>query len=496
MRRLALICFVVIASLLVVLPSVLAAAPQEYAGSESCRMCHSDKFDVWHDSVHGGFFQDAAENPEVIPGDFSGNWPKILNFSKEDVRFVLLPKPGFLTTAELVGQKGTYGVPADDYPILWGSWEFPENEWIIEAEAVGEGTPWMSVCAGCHVSGLVVPTKDNPDVARSFVEGGMNCEQCHGPAKAHVADPMGVKPVVDYSAENCGQCHERGSSIALNPAGKPFGYPYGVDGQYTPGKDLADYYITASAENSPNLFWPTGHAKNSHHMQFPEWLTSGHATALESLKTSGHANDSCLECHSAEYILAPDDAKPTISEVKNGITCQVCHDSHDPTKLVTSEDELCQQCHLNTDGGNINSTPHHTTGPMFEGSTHDLAGVTCVDCHMPKMTGNPHKASHLMEVVLPKDAKANNMPDSCTPCHGTSLDYLQAELDKRQDEVEVKARRVKYLLDSFTGDKDHTYYKQAKYNYEFVMADGSTGFHNYDKAMKLLGEAQQLLLAL
>ncbi|MBO8126165.1 MAG: ammonia-forming cytochrome c nitrite reductase subunit c552 [Firmicutes bacterium] len=496
MRRSALILLVVlVGSLLILLPSVLAASPSEYAGSQACRMCHSTQYNEWKDTVHGRFVVDAAENPEAVPGEYE-HWSNLLGFDKEDVRFVLLSKPGFLTTSELVGQKGTFGVPADDYPILWGAWDFAKNEWEIEAESYNNGTPWLSVCAGCHVTGLQVPTEATPDVARSFVEGGITCENCHGPAKAHVENPTKVKPVVDVSAVNCGQCHERGASVATKPGGGTFGYPYGVDGQYRPGQDLAAYYVTATPELYPNWFWPTGHAKNSHHMQFPEWLMTGHAKAADSIKNSDHGRESCLECHSADYILAPENAKPSVAEVNNGITCQVCHDSHNPTKLVASEDELCQMCHRDESNGDINKTPHHSTAQLFAGSVHDQAGVTCVDCHMPKVTGNPHKGSHLMQVVIPEEAAEYNMPDSCTPCHGASLEYLQAQIDKRQDEIKVLADRVKSLLDRYEGDKDHTYYKQAKYNYQFVLADGSMGFHNYQKSVRLLKEAQSLLLQL
>lgn len=477
----------------------------EYVGPKTCEMCHRDIASKVTSSVHGSFALDAAVNPKVVPGNFEGNWSKVLGFRKEDVTFVLLPLPGFLETSELVGQKGTFGVPADDYPVLWASVKLRENEWVIEGEAAGEGTPWLTVCAGCHVSGIKVPTKDNPTQARGFHSVGINCENCHGPGSEHVKDPMGVKLIASTEASTCGQCHQRGDSVAKQPNGKPYGYPLSADGrQFQPGDDLATYYRTANTKEDPKLFWPTGHARNSHHLQYPEWLMSVHAKALPDLLQSGHANDGCLKCHSTDAIVKPG---TTLKDAKVSLTCQACHDSHDPTQLRVEAKDLCGSCH-NGEGSFVpGKAVHHPTKEMFEGnavpgwkvipSKHSEAGVTCQACHMPKVTDNPDKGSHLMKVVTPQDGLKYNMPDSCTSCHKVSKEYMGKELEAVQKAVEAQLAAVKAQLDAkqakFGKDKA---YLEAKLGYDVVVADGTHGFHNPAYAMYLLKTAEDKLTAL
>jgi hypothetical protein len=479
------------------------AGAADYVGSDACLTCHSGVVKKIKASVHGRFVLDADQNPSAIPGDFSGNWSKALGFKKEDVQFVLLPVPGFLTTAELVGRKGTFGVPADDYPVLWASVEFPHGEWIIEGAGTGNGTPWLSTCAGCHVTGLKVPTKDNPTQARRFVEGGIACENCHGPGSDHLADPQNGKLPPVNAATTCGQCHQRGASVALKPDGKTFGYPYSADGrQYVPGDDLAKYYKTSNPKDNPRDWWPTGHARNSHHMQFPEWLASGHAKSLESLKASDHARDSCLECHSSDAIVG----EATLKTAQVGLTCQGCHDSHDPSKLRQPEHELCGSCH-NAEGPLVPGRGvYHPTLEFYQGngvpgvavipSKHAAAGVTCQDCHMPAVTSNPHKKSHLMKIVTPAEGAKHKMPDSCTPCHKKGA-YVGAELARVQSEVKALLAVLQADLDALKARYEkHPSYLEAKLNYDVVIKDGSTGFHNPAYAKALLSAATQRLAAL
>lgn len=482
-------------------------AGDRYVGDQACKTCHEEVFTDWGKTSHAGFVTDAKANPKAIPGNFDGNYPKMLNFGKDDIQYVLLSQPGMLKVQELVGKKGTFGVPADDYPVLWGSWDSGKNEWEIEVEAIGEGTPWLTTCAGCHVTDLKVPTDKKPDAAKTFSGFGITCEQCHGPGKEHAANPREAKLVVSVAAENCGQCHTRGASTAKKPDGKNFGYPYNAEkGQYTPGEKFEDFYAIATPEQNPKDFWPTKHAKNSHHLQYPEWTMTGHATSLATLKTSDHAKEECLKCHSAEAYLAKEGEKVTLDTAKNSVTCQVCHGSHDPKAgegmLRVSRNEVCTQCHNSAGSLVIGKEAHHPHKELTQGtiglgfavepSKHSLAGVTCVDCHMPK-TASP-KASHLMKVVLPKEGKQHSMPDSCSACHPSAgLDFLQKNVDEWQGDVTKQMAAVKAKLDAKKAQAGTTQYKEALMYYQIVEADGSKGVHNYELSMKLLNSALQKL---
>ena len=80
---------------------------------------------------------------------------------------------------------------------------------------------------------------------------------------------------------------------------------------------------------------------------------------------------SCLQCHSADYRIAPDNAKPTGTEAKYGITCVGCHTPHPAATANTSKgvwdeafttqlvgnpsnpSDLCTTCHNSQVGDGV-----------------------------------------------------------------------------------------------------------------------------------------------
>ena len=69
------------------------------------------------------------------------------------------------------------------------------------------------------------------------------------------------------------------------------------------------------------------------HQEFADFNLSGHAKSLRSLLESparkrGVKSAACLQCHSADYRLSPEERRPDLDSAKHGITCVVCHDPH------------------------------------------------------------------------------------------------------------------------------------------------------------------------
>lgn len=482
-----------------------ALISNNYVGSETCGTCHPDAYKEWNNN-HGNFAKDVSKDPSALKGNFEGNYPKAIGFGKNDIQYALnTQEGGLLHGQELVGKRGTFGVPADDYPVMWSTWNMKDKEWETEVEAWGEGTPWLSTCAGCHVTNIQVPTAGKPDTPKGFFELGIACENCHGPGKEHASNPTKDNIIVSSNAANCGQCHTRGASAAKRPDGKTYGFPYNEEnGNYEAGMDLAEFYTHVSLDDVKS-FWPTGHARNSHHVQYPEWLATDHSKALEDLKANDHATDECLGCHSADYITAKEGNKPTLQTAQEGLSCQACHDSHNPTQFRTAKEELCGSCH-NAEGATVGSAVHHPQKELNEGligvgvelkpSVMAEAGVNCIDCHMPKTTGPD--PSHNMHIVTPKVAQEYGMPnDSCMGCHpGAKPEYIQARLDKWQSDVKAELEAVGTLIEAKASFKDNQAYKEAKFNYDIVLQDGSTGAHNYELAMDLLKAAKERLNSL
>ena len=226
-------------------------------------------------------------------------------------------------------------------------------------------------------------------------------------------------------------------------------------------------------------------------VQYVDW-SSGvdrHNQSLESLKAVMGPNPpaSCLKCHSADYIIAPDNAKPTGAEAKYGITCVGCHTPHErgtaegiwnseftPQLRTDGQKTLCVTCHNGDipEGGTAapGSEVHHPMKEMIDGyGAIDVPGFPsvhkgkCVQCHMPPTTLSRGDiqlgANHTFDIIEPADATAVNpvpfrtttpspgatpvvetmtMPYSaCTTCHSRPDDdaamWLQDTIDQRQD---------------------------------------------------------------
>jgi hypothetical protein len=154
------------------------------------------------------------------------------------------------------------------------------------AAAGGQNNP---SCLACHTVGYKLPTGFVSKTATPQL-ANVQCENCHGPAANHAANPNDptVVPRVDIAAQVCGGCHNASQSAYTNP--------------------------------------PT----------FEEWSASGHAAvvpdALQSM--SGNTNNirSCGVCHSGSARLALlAGQNPAVTMRKDydvPQTCVVCHDPH------------------------------------------------------------------------------------------------------------------------------------------------------------------------
>jgi len=156
-----------------------------------------------------------------------------------------------------------------------------------------EGGQANPACLACHsvgyglASGFVSP-------ARTPQLEGVQCENCHGPAANHAANPFdpAILPQVELAAQDCGGCHTA---------------------RYAPASVAA-----------------------SHPALFEDWSMSPHGAvtpgALSAMSASAAAIDTCGRCHSAPArlaLVAGEDPGVTLTNDFNlPITCTVCHDPH------------------------------------------------------------------------------------------------------------------------------------------------------------------------
>ncbi len=335
----------------------------------------------------------------------------------------------------------------------------------------GIGQEANAGCIGCHTVAFgetdgYVDEATTPDLA------GVQCENCHGPAGAHSRDPgdLASRPVVDLAATVCGACHT-----------------------------------------------------DAHHPTMDEWELSAHATALEGLRSSSHAGDGCLGCHSQDYRYAIELQEagdevdvPTVETAQLSLECATCHASHGGVdqahQLRLPIVDLCGQCHTQGEDAFPGGSPHHPQLEMATGvgafdadnaaltvafsphaSLFDASGQACAQCHVaaheveepnegaPNVTG--HTFNPFDESIEEHQAEQYT---GCIDCH-TDADTADSKRTSVQAEIQAELDRLGAYFDSENAlyidpttlsEADQARLATAKFNRDFVSADGSTGVHN------------------
>lgn len=509
------VLIVMIGSLLILAASPTYAQPPddaEYIGRRDCISCHRDYRSSHIDSAHNLTLR-APDEENAILGDFT---------LSEDVRTLLFPDetgPRAFTTDDLayvVGsgrhiQRYLYEAGDDQYLVLPAEWNVIEQRWQPYLPAEQWPAPayeWGPNCAGCHTTGLDVRDYD-------WEEDAVQCEACHGPGSAHAdtvddagrdIDPDELRAIRAAIApgtdpQTCGSCHS---------AGLQGEHPFPVD--YIAGQPLIDGYQLAMPDDTAH--WRSSGYAAHKNMQFNEWYLSGHASALVTLKSDSAAEDSCLKCHSGDYLQTQaliaqyedgtreGEAPPpvTLETAQSGITCANCHTAHGETEfasmLVESPETLCLSCHQ--DAGQIDGI-HHPAVEMFSGvqivenvvgtpSGHLEAGATCVTCHMPPslQTGNTwYGGSHTLNAAFPGEVE-EGQPDSCTTCHtDLSREYLQQFIERTQSKVSDRLTNAQVAVEGRTSLPGWIYDAM-----NFIAGDGSLGVHNYAYTTQLLNAVE------
>jgi len=367
------------------------------------------------------------------------------------------------------------------------NWLMTAHAGALEAlEAIGQGE--NAACIGCHTVGF---GEEGGFVDRFTTNSlaGVQCENCHGPAGDHVANvgDVSLRPAVNMSASVCGECHT-----------------------------------------------------DAHHPTFDEWQLSKHATALEGLRANAFANDACLECHSQDYRYAIEegDDPPVLDAAADNaaqlsIECATCHAPHGGVaqehQLRKPIANLCGECHTQEEA-TLGSSPHHPqlematgTGAVL-GDGSDLTvgfsphaslfgneGEACARCHVvahefedpddvtPNVTGHTFNPFD-QELIDTAPQHQASQYEGCADCH----DAAGAEQRRTDVQAEIDARlaalapvfdsgSAEYIDPATLSAEDQTRLSAAKFNYDFVNADGSRGVHNSFYARAALDEADAIV---
>lgn len=516
----------------------------KYAGSDSCKSCHEIQHAEWSETWHAKM--ERWPTPDVVIGDFND---RVITYKDVKVKtkdgkeekltyqvkthregdkflFTVLDKDDPANNQTFAVAKTLGGKWDQGYEIKIGEnflpapirWSVAAKDWLISSyrpydwvtpDGTADGRPLKleelpknrfaeAKCSGCHTTGFEFykdaaaghwKAKDN-----GKSELGIACERCHGPASKHVAEAEAAKasgkpldplattiahPLKDLSTAQqtqvCAQCHGRNTNKKISDIAFQQGFLPG-DVDMTSRSRLWSYSGTSNPDES-KYFYPNDWAKRNR-QQFQDFSKSTHANK---------AGMSCLTCHTF-------------------------HGKAEGAQLRQKPEELCTTCHSGSGYAKRNN------GEMFAGSPMAKAGVQCVDCHMPKIgyrsdktASGPHQwdvSSHTFMVAMPAMEKTQGIRSSCASCHegqgkklasgvqAPAFDTNTLDIMLKQKQVITRSEidEVEKLLARAPVNKPATrkLVEEARGKLNFVLLDGSLGFHNQEKAMTYITEARKL----
>lgn len=413
-----------------------------YVGAAACAKCHAEISRQLERSLHGKMMRPATA--ASVEGDFAQN-----RIVLRGSNYLLQQRDGnyFVTESDLTGKPQEHRVeytlgsrrvqhyltklPDGRIIVLPPTWDNVAKKWIHdidlgnpEEDPAAQIQVWNKTCYSCHVS----QEKKNFDVeqlryATTWKDFGINCEECHGPGKEHVAAATEVKiskpqtraatskTAIGRSIVNpakldparstmiCAQCHS-------------FRDIYVDD--FKAGSNYYDFFLPVMEYRLPNsedpAYWPDGR---------PRWL-SNEATALWQSQCFLRGGATCATCHSRAHDINVD---------------------HDP-KLRTENGALCLGCHT-TIAARVTAHTHHGQKSV---------GSSCVACHMPQTVVGIEARfhDHSMSIPVPENTLRHGIPNACNLCH-KDKDAAWAMLQMNAWYGSQSRQEIVERADAFTG---------------------------------------------
>ena len=194
------------------------AVGASYVGSDKCGACHQDIAELAEKSGHYFKLNKVVNGkPPEYPFTEVTDLPE--GYTWNDITYVI---GGYNWKARFIDKNGY---------IITGADENATTQYNFANPVVGNDAGWVGYHAGekdkpyncgpCHTTGYNPAGNQDglPGLVGTWTEPGITCEECHGPASGHVADPYGVALKVDRDSAACGDCHLRGAPETIDASG-------------------------------------------------------------------------------------------------------------------------------------------------------------------------------------------------------------------------------------------------------------------------------------
>lgn len=419
--------------------------PADYVGPETCRKCHEEKYKLWRTHPHSRMNANASD--QTVVGDFSGKTIEYdggtVVFDRVDGRYTMTLSRGgknhSFAVTRTIGSRFQQmyagvlvgGSPSPSlarrieaaievklpfaYSLTRKSWmpftylegDGPSAEYTENGERTryddmydprGFG-PWDRMCIWCHNTYPYVERLKNRRLL-GFPEEDIALLNATAPAGDPRLPPRLPPPDLVTVGISCESCHFGGAEHARNK------------------RDIR--------------FFPTSNA-----IEF----RGATAERVKAPRESAYVvNSICRQCHSASSTRYPNSASVDNSaearDMMQGacaheIRCIDCHDPHQPGPRVgaapdrPNQIEACVRCHEQyREAGAAQAHTGHAPD----------SGVTCLDCHMPKIVNGLASVVRTHQISSPTDPRmfAAAAPNACNLCHlDRPLTWTLAALDRQ-----------------------------------------------------------------
>jgi len=391
------------------------AVESSYGGSQSCKDCHEEEFQLWKKSNHGQ--AERLVQPERDRADFDpaqtfkhGTQASTAGWSN-GVAFLtaigLSGKPETHTIARVIGNdpllQYLVAFPGGRLQTLEASYDPHSNQWFNVygdedrkpgewGHWTGRGMNWNSMCAACHNTRL----QKNYDAASdtfntTMAERSVGCEACHGPLQKHNDwqkqygatgnhDPTLKKLSRDQTVDNCGFCHSLRTDLT---------------GDFKPGDNFSDqceFLMVDAGER----YYADGQIRGEDY-EYGSFLSSRmHGRGVV-----------CVDCHN------PHSGKTILP---GNWLCLRCHGGGNPAAPIINP---VTHSHHQVRGFDTNGVPVNLDLLSYNPRTVKETGGECVNCHMPQTVYMQRHWRHDHGFTSPDPllTKQFGIPNACNRCH-------------------------------------------------------------------------------